>query len=158
MEGIRAEGSGGRFQFRIEAGEGVPDHTDDYGRVVKDVSKEDRSKSSNKLERRKRKKVVNESACTEEGVERRSNNHGRQHKWDSGHCAQKGFAAEIIAREEISRGEPEKEREEGGEDSLIKRKSQCMISDVQIFISDRFEIEGEGKNAGKRKEESNDKK
>ena len=44
VERIRAEGTGGGFEFRVEAGEGVADDADDDGGVVKNVGKKDERK------------------------------------------------------------------------------------------------------------------
>ena len=41
VEGVRAKGAGGLFEFRVEAGEGVAYDTDDDGGVVEDVGEED---------------------------------------------------------------------------------------------------------------------
>ena len=42
MDGVGSEGTGGRFEFGVEAGEGGPYDADDNGGVIEDVGKQDK--------------------------------------------------------------------------------------------------------------------
>jgi len=77
-----------------------------------------------KLRKRKEERVESgkQSALTEEGVEGGSDNYSGKHEGNGGECSQEGFAAKVEAGEEVGRGKSEEEREEGGEDGLIRRE------------------------------------
>ena len=63
---------------------------------------------------------MDQSAWTEQGAESRRDNNGGKHERDRGQCAQKRFAAKVIAGKEIGRRKPEEESEESGKSRLVE--------------------------------------